>query len=621
MTTPRLTALAGLFAGLVGCNLILGTDEGKDRPGTGGTGGGSPATCSDGARDGDESDKDCGGSCSPCADGKGCDHGPDCESKVCSGGTCIPPKCDDMQQNGDETGLDCGGSCTLKCGAGTGCKVPADCKSGVCTGEVCQPTCTDGEKDGDETGADCGGPTCPACPVDDPCALDRDCQSGVCQGSVCKDDFLWARSFDIGGFNTVAVDATGGVIMTGTFSGMFDFGGGTLTAAGSHDMVVLKLDSGGKYVWAKSFGHMGSNVDNPFALAVDGAGNVYWGGSFDQTLNIGGPTIGSTNNLAAPFLGKLNAFGVPQWSKSFGESNLSLVEAIAVDGAGDVYATGAILAAADFGGGLTSQISPVGIADIFVVRYTSSGTFVWGKRFGSAGTKSQFARTIAVDASGNVVLAGSFKGTMTLGGPTMTSNAASTDVFVAKLSGTGAHVWSKQFGDPGDQAEAKASVDEQGNIVVTGAYNGAIDFGGGSLPSAGQGDIFLAKLDPNGGHVWSKRFGDASIQSAPYAAVDPAGEIALTGTFLGTIDLGGGPLACAGGTTGGNQDVFVAKLDASGNHLWSRRYGDTVGQFSGGIAVDAAGSPVVVGSYGGALDFGGGTLPGKGSFVAKLLTP
>ncbi|MSP62491.1 MAG: VCBS repeat-containing protein [Myxococcales bacterium] len=95
-----------------------------------------PQTCGNGKKDGDESDLDCGGSCLPCANGKGCGKPGDCVSAVCTAGACAAPTCSDGAKNGDETDVDCGGPCP-KCKGGKGCKVATDCATNVCNGGLC----------------------------------------------------------------------------------------------------------------------------------------------------------------------------------------------------------------------------------------------------------------------------------------------------------------------------------------------------------------------------------------------------------------------------------------------------------------------------------------------------
>jgi hypothetical protein len=153
---------------------------------------GSPLTCqaplcTDSVKNGTETDVDCGGSCSAkCAPTKVCKVSSDCVGGSCVGMTCVPT-CTDAVKNGAETDVDCGGSCSAKCGTGKACGAAADCASAVCTGNVCQaPSCTDAVKNGAETDVNCGGPDCADCNVGQTCAVGGDCVTGVCTGSICQ---------------------------------------------------------------------------------------------------------------------------------------------------------------------------------------------------------------------------------------------------------------------------------------------------------------------------------------------------------------------------------------------------------------------------------------------------
>ncbi|MFZ5441257.1 MAG: hypothetical protein ACOZQL_14710 [Myxococcota bacterium] len=142
--------------------------------------------CDDGVKNGGEADVDCGGPCAPCAVGRTCSTGADCQTTTCLGGACVEPSCMDQTKNRDETGVDCGGSCPA-CDAGQGCNGAADCRSGVCTARVCQPaSCTDGVKNGAESDVDCGGTTCPACTTLKGCRQASDCATGVCLSQQCQ---------------------------------------------------------------------------------------------------------------------------------------------------------------------------------------------------------------------------------------------------------------------------------------------------------------------------------------------------------------------------------------------------------------------------------------------------
>ena len=91
---------------------------------------------------------------------------------------------------------------------------------------------------------------------------------------------------------------------------------------------------------------------------------------------------------------------------------------------------------------------------------------------------------------------------------------------------------------------------------AAGGFTGTMDFGGGAFTSAGNDDIFVAKFDTNGNHLWSQRFGDSRPQSGRSLVVDGSGKMIVAGAFFGTVDFGGGPL-----TSAGDRDIFVVKFD------------------------------------------------------------
>ena len=156
------------------------------------------------------------------------------------------------------------------------------------------------------------------------------------------------------------------------------------------------------------------------------------------------------------------------------------------------------------------------------------------------------------------------------------------DIFVAKFNPTnGSHLWSKRFGDSNNDIAWGVAVDGGGNAVVTGYFRGSVNFGGGNLTSAGSNDVFVAKLDFSDNHVWSKRFGDADDDFAEGIGVDAAGNVLIAGSFSGKIDFGGGSLVSAG-----QRDIFLAKLDAAGNHRWSKRFGDANSDIAHDVALE-----------------------------------
>ena len=202
-----------------------------------------------------------------------------------------------------------------------------------------------------------------------------------------------------------------------------------------------------------------------------------------------------------------------------------------------------------------------------MIVFTATGAFgttpvcLWSRHFG--GLDFPVVYSVATDPSGNVVMAGSFEGAVDFGGGYLYS-AGNADIFVAKFNAAGIHQWSQSFGDIGDQIAYSVATDASGNVIITGDFSGTVNFGGGNLTSAGSTDIFVAKFNSDGVHQWSKRFGDLAAQHGYSVATDASGSVIITGDFNGTVNFGAFNF-----TSSGLSDIFVAKYNAAGVYQWS----------------------------------------------------
>src|SRR5439155_18267325 len=164
--------------------------------------------------------------------------------------------------------------------------------------------------------------------------------------------------------------------------------------------------------------------------------------------------------------------------------------------------------------------------------------------------------------------------------------AGGFDIFVAKYSAAGSHLWSKRLGGTGDDFAFSLAVDGSGNVVVAGYFPGVVNFGGGPLTSAGLNDLFVAKYTADGSYVWAKRLGGAANDRGAVVAVDGSGNVLMSGFYEGTVDFGGGPMT----SYAGGDNVFVAKYSAAtGAYLWSKVFIQTSSNYAYGIAADSSG--------------------------------
>ena len=409
----------------------------------------------------------------------------------------------------------------------------------------------------------------------------------------------------------IAMDADGNSYVAGDFTGTVNLGGLPLTSLGNSDVFVAKLSSNGVVLWAK---RMGSNVaaDGDFGrgIALDAAGNVYVSGIMAGSGDFVGFNLTSNGGRDA-FVVKLNNAGVGQWATSFGGPGNDAGQGIATDGS-SVFVTGSFRSVMNFG---LQQVASAGLQDAFVIKLDAgSGGFVWGKNLGGAGDDQGFG--IGLDAFSNVTVTGDFSSTAAFG-PVVLNSAGSTDAFVAKLTSAGAVSWAKGFGGPGHDDGVALSVDPNGNVVFTGDIIGTANFQGIPLTSqgtAGEFNIFLAKLRPDGTILWAKRYGGADFSTGFGVDTDLAGNIYTTGVFRGTATIGSTAL-----TSQGAYDVYVAKLDPGGVVTSANSFGSAGDDQVFQIAVAKPGANyAIVGTHTSAANDGTGNLGAAGGgFVLK----
>ncbi len=340
--------------------------------------------------------------------------------------------------------------------------------------------------------------------------------------------------------------------------------------------------------------------DQVFAVAVDSMGNIVSGG-------IGGGTgSGFYPTKGTGFLSKVDPNGVQAtgWPLIFnaGAANLVVVRGVATDTAGNVILVGEYTATFNVAGG--ALLSYGGMTDGFIAKVSSAGTHLWSRGFGDG--QAQRAYAVSLDTAGNVYVTGEMGGGSDFGGGTIVAKGKA-DVFVVKLDPNGGQIWAKRFGDSGEnQYGFGIATVPGGDVVVAGEMRGGMDFPGGALTSAGGSDVFVARLKgADGSLVWSKNFGDNADQAAAAVAVDPSGNVGITGVFKSSITFGANTKLMA---NGGANDLFVARLGSDGTPTWSQGFGDTKEQFGQAVAMDGAGNLVVAGHFGGNLTIGATVL-------------
>lgn len=301
--------------------------------------------------------------------------------------------------------------------------------------------------------------------------------------------------------------------------------------------------------------------------------------------------VGTTEGPAAAGCERVAGAGDVEWYLRCGGAPREGVNGVAVDAAGSIY-VGVDMRNLDGSAPFmigAFEVVPGDLSDILIVKLDASGEVVWVKHF--SGPEDEYLAGLWGCGDGVAIVGGAPANALDLGGGVL----AEAD-FIAAFDGEGAHRWSRGVpilvGD-GHVTWSDAACDATGSLALTGLYRGGIDLGGGPIMPADLYDGIVARFDPAGGLLWSHSFGgDGSYPTGRAVAYTPGGEVAVVGSFDGTVDLGGGPLTASNG-----DDVLVALLGADGAHVWSRQIGPDGLQYGAAVAVDGAGQVVVGGTF------------------------
>jgi hypothetical protein len=354
----------------------------------------------------------------------------------------------------------------------------------------------------------------------------------------------------------------------------------------------------GPVAWTQIFGGTGEQMG--WHVATTDSGQIVVAGTMQSRVDFGaGGQIDSVSDNDI-FIAWINPDGKVARVRRFGESGGHIPTGIAVDSGGGVLLSGVMIGSINFGGG---QIDSQGGADAFLASFSANGDYRFAISVGNASEQS--GGQIAMAPDGSILWSGSFEGDVNVGGIALKSAGAS-DMFVAKINGNGKAAWAKALGAAGYDGDTSIAVMPQGQVLISGRYEGIVDLGDGALPATGMGDgQFLVQLKSDGSFGWSRGMGN-DTGYFPYSVhVDEKGSPWLIGACAGEVDLFGTKIGSAG------QGVALVKLGIDGKPLTSQVFvGDEVGYVHAARA--RGGGFVIAGDFAQKMQLAGQTLTSAG---------
>jgi len=408
----------------------------------------------------------------------------------------------------------------------------------------------------------------------------------------------WVKTFGgdkVDEGRSIVPTSDGGYVLTGyTPSNDGDFSG---MNKGNWDIFVMKLNSSGETVWKKTYG--GSRSETGYSIISTSDGGYVLTG---WTSSNDGDFSGMKKGIEDIFVMKLNSRGDIVWKKTFGGSVGDYGTSITTTTDGGYVLTGRTLSNdGDFTG------MNKGGPDIFVMKLNSSGETVWKKTFG--GSIYEGGQSITTTNDGGYVLTGWINSN---DGDFSGMKKGSSDIFVMKLNSNGETVWKKTFGGSREEEGTSITTTTDGGYVLTG-YTTSND-GDFSGMNKGNWDIFVMKLNSSGDTVWKKTYGGSGD--------DYGYSITTTNDERSGYVLTGWTVSNDGDFSGmnkGSGDIFIMKLNSSGNTVWKKTFGGSSDEYGLSITTTNDGGYVLTGyTYSNDGDFSGMNKGNRDIFVMKL---
>ena len=396
------------------------------------------------------------------------------------------------------------------------------------------------------------------------------------------------------------------------------------------DIFLVKYDANGNVIWAKSGG--GTDNDYPTSVATDAAGNIYLTGYYKSpTITFGATTLTNSGNNDM-FLVKYNSSGNLVWAKSAGGTNDDECNAVTVDRFNNVCITGFFKSPTIiFDSDTIVNVGLNSAPNFFVARFDSLGNILWARSSGGTPNTS-IGNSIVTDAFGNVYVGGEFwdymiefhnDSTTTYGGydnANLVGN--SCDIFLAAFSPSGHYQMVKTFGGVGDDNVTSLSIDVNGVLYMGGYFNSYVmNVGFPALSNPGGSTaLFFARLDVSGNCYWAKSAGGVNFDEVTSVSADNSGYVFVAGNFSSpSINMGLNTLTNIGGN-----NLFIAKYSLSGNEVWAEGATGTGWNWASCVVNDNINNATYLSGYFGAFNikFGNTLLLDSGSydfFLTKLI--
>lgn len=416
-------------------------------------------------------------------------------------------------------------------------------------------------------------------------------------------------------------DLNGGFYSIFTFQGSIDIDPtqdtSILTSIGYPDLIIQKIDTTGALKWAKQISGEPNRAVRGTNIKCDGDGNIYVIGEYSHSVDFNPDTgtfhLNSIGNSLDIFILKMDSLGNYIWAKSIGGPRTDRSNLLQIDQQNNIYISGTFQDSVNFNPGNPSNlIVAKGLEDAFILKLDPTGNLQWVNTYGNI--QAIYCSGLQIDNQSNIIATGAYSfqtqfdpndSTQVLGG-----NSQYNNLFVLKLDSAGNFVWVKGTPPSNDIVSNGVAIDHTGNIYVSGVFDQQANFDTATSSSLytseqmnqEQYDAFLLKLRPNGDFVWVKGFQGYGANGIYSPFFTPNNDLIIVGSYTHEIDVD--PDTTQYFFNGDwRSKGFIEKLDSTGKFIWAYPFSSSNWYVQYPILLTQNQDLFLGGSFNGEVDF------------------
>ena len=410
---------------------------------------------------------------------------------------------------------------------------------------------------------------------------------GICS-SVAAQPYIQEWILQLGGdrwdlSSAMDSDTSGNIYLGGVFSGRATFGDYSLVSNDDRDHFICKIDEAGTITGVRQIsGSRYNTLDGIFCTG----NRVYLIGTYRDSL-IFPPFLSEIPKSTSIYVAILDPGLEPEWVNVPAEGDEIKLLSCEVDNEGNSYISGYFKKWISFG---DSVVHSVNRRDQFVLKLNPAGNVQWVRTWQAGNPGNRLYLKVSNDKE--LIIAGTYEKKFETRDTTIFS-LGRKDIFIWKFDSTGNELWIKRIGANFDDRAGPIAIDSAGYIYLSGSFTHSIILQDTVYASQGEQDLFLIKMESDGGILWTSHLGGTQSDEMNGLSIDSSGNPFALGSFRGTIIMKQDTLS----SFDRQSDILFLKFDRMGRYLWCKRFFGTSEDLGHAILTDYLEKVCILGSF------------------------